>query len=106
MLGAAWCLLVLGEHRRCAHPLLTDDGEKRTEGRILLGSLGGGASFKTGIVDEVRIGAAAEVLPVVGQTGVIPGWLTWSTAVNSHCMEQISQLTTGFAFSPGSLTPL
>lgn len=71
-LGAAWCLLVLGEHRRCAHPLLTDGGEKGTEGMILLRSLWGGASFKTGIVDEMWIGtAAAEVLPLVGQTLVI-----------------------------------
>lgn len=38
-------------------------------------SLWGGASFKTGIVDEMWIGAAAaaaaEVLPLVGQTLVI-----------------------------------
>lgn len=106
MFGAAWCLLVVAEHRRCAHPFLTDDGEKGTEGMILLGSLWGGASFKTGIVDEVWIGAAAEVFPVVGQTLVIHGLLTWSITVNSHCMEQISPLRTGFAFLPGSLTPL
>lgn len=69
LLGTAWCLLLLGEHRRCAHPLPTDDGERGTERMILLRSLWGGASFKIGIVDEVWMdAAAAEVLPVVGQT--------------------------------------
>lgn len=56
----------------CSSP--PDDGEKGTEGMIRLRSLWGGASFKTGIVDEVWIGpAAAEVLPLVGQTLVIHG---------------------------------
>lgn len=51
------------------HPLPTDNGERGTERMILLRSLWGGASFKIGIVDEVWMdAAAAEVLPVVGQT--------------------------------------
>lgn len=86
---------------------LTDDGEKAEGRMVLLGSLWRGASFKIGIEDEVWIGgAAAEVLPAVGQTLVIHGLLTWSTAMNSPCMEQISQLRTGFAFLPGTLTHL
>lgn len=51
---------------------------------------------ETGILDEVWVGAAAEVLPKLGQTLVMHGFLTWSTAVDST-----ADLTAqnGFCFS-------